>query len=104
MSKIVQRYCLCSFSILVVVFIIYYNFLRSENDSNQLGYSDQFVAVAYVNDDDHDISSMHKNVPNFDWKSENVLVNYTDFRYKITPNVCNGGEQYLLGTCMHVKF
>lgn len=95
MSKILQRYCLCSISILVVVLIIYYNFLGPENESSQFAYSDQFIAVAYVNDDDNGI--LGANSSNLNWKSENILVNYTSFRYKLAPNVCNGGEEFLLG-------
>lgn len=98
MSKIIQRYCLCSFSILVIVLIIYYNFLKSEDEYTQFGYSDKFIAVAYVNDDDHGISGNDKKINlNLDWKAENVLVNYTDFQYKVKPDVCNNGEEYFLG-------
>lgn len=82
MSKIVQRYCLCAILIVALVLIIYYNiFGRAQYEL--INYQDEFVAVAYVDDDDglhHDVNER--------------IVNLTDFRYLLEPNVCNSQQKH----------
>lgn len=84
MTKIVKRYFLCAVSIIALVLFIYYNiFGRTATEYELINYHDEFVAVAYVDDDD-DIRN--RIAPEF-------LVNLTDFQYLLEPNVCDSQQK-----------
>lgn len=93
MTKILKRYCLCATFLTAAVLIIYYNYL-GRSRANRRQYSDEFVAVAYVND--YDVTDDAAT----DADNSSRLLNLTDFRYLIEPKICDNhridGE---LGKC-----
>lgn len=82
MTKIVKRYCLCAIVIVALVLLIYYNiFGRAQYEL--INYRDEFVAVAYIDDDDGERNR----------DAAEHLVNLTDFRYLLEPSVCNSQQK-----------
>lgn len=81
MTKIVKRYCLCAIFIVALVLIVYYN-IFGRDQYELINYQDEFVAVAYVDDYDDQKRDVTEH-----------LVNLTDFRYMLEPNLCNKPEK-----------
>lgn len=95
MSRILKRYCFCSIVILIIILIIYYkNFGRNQID--QAKYVDEFIAVAYINEDE----DSEKNDLTLRANDNGRLVNLTNFRYTIQPNVCDRSNDDVLGICI----
>lgn len=92
MTKIAERYCLCAIILVTLVLILYYNWL-GRSQVNRSGYSDEFVAVAYLNDDDF-TESVNQPVD-----GEDRLLNLTHFQYLLEPNFCDkkSNEEDVLG-------
>lgn len=85
MTKIFERYCLCAIIVVTVVLILYYNWL-GRSRVNRSGYSDEFVAVAYLND--YDVTERGDR-PVDQGGEPNRLLNLTNFEYLLEPNICD---------------
>lgn len=84
MIKIVKRYSLSAIVLVTVILIVYYNWL-GRSRANRTVYADEFVVVAYSNDDESiepDDSRIHP-------YESGRLLNLTNFRYLVEPIVCD---------------
>lgn len=93
MSRLFRRYCCCSIFCVILVFIVYLRFYgRFFNDV--IIDSDEFIAVAYITDDDDSGGRNDK----FHWK-ENQLLNLNNFQYLIQPSkaICSNDDDEYLG-------
>lgn len=99
MTKIFERYCLCAIILVTLVLIIYYNWL-GRSRVNRNGYSDEFVAVAYLNDYDVTENDDHSSI------DSNRLLNLTHFQYLLEPNFCDKkqNQDNILGKHFFLSF
>lgn len=98
MTKFVKRYFCCTLVVLILIFMVYYRFYGRFQFDRIVVSSDEFIAVAYVLEDDDD---NHRHMNN---ENQYNLLNLTDFRYKLQPSddFCKNIAQDLLGKfCLH---
>lgn len=91
MTKFLKRYCCCTLVVLILIFMVYYRFYGRFQIDRIVVSSDEFIAVAYVLEDDVE---NNRRVTN-----EKQLLNLTDFQYKLQPSddLCRNTPENLLG-------
>lgn len=94
MSRLFRKYCCCSVFCLILVFILYLR-IRGYNFGVVVIDSDEFLAVAYITDDDDGASNEMR------YWNESQLLNLTNFRYTLQPTnaVCSNEDEEYLGVC-----
>lgn len=91
MPKFFKRYFCCTVVLLILICMVYYRFYGRFQLDRIVVSSDEFIAVAYVLEDDDD-NNRHLH-------NENHLLNITNFHYRLQPtnDSCKNSAQDILG-------
>lgn len=89
MSPIVKRYCVCGFLFTgIILYILYTQY--GERELSYAVHSGKFIEIGFTSRDDDENEGV---------AVDKVLVNLTNFEFKITPSACqNGSREEVLGS------
>lgn len=92
MTKFYNRYLCCSVVVVILILMVYYRFYGRFHVDRIVVSSDEFIAVAYVLEDDDD-NRRHL-------KDDQHLLNLTNFQYTLQPSddICKEHSPDLLGS------